>query len=132
MVTKKSESWASMWGKTYNIAYTVANTGSGDAGASTTLVTIDGVNAATVAVPALSVGESHTATLGPFTMTGDRDMIVVCADRDDIVSESNEANNCKENRFEYPDPVTVLTPPGLVALIGLLMVVAARRVKKGG
>lgn len=108
----------------------MANTGSGDAGASTTLITIDGVNVATEAVLALSVGGSHTATLGPFTMTGDSDMIEVCADGDDTVPESNEANNCKENRFEYPAPV--LTPPGLVALIGLLMVVAVRRVKKGG
>ena len=132
VITKKSESWVVMEDKTYNIAYTVANTGSGDAGASTTSITIDGANAATDAVPALSPGESHTATLGPFTMAGDSDTIEVCADRDNVVSESNEENNCKENRFEYPVPVPVLTPHGLVGLIGLLMVVAARRVKKGG
>ena len=130
MITKKSESWVVMRDKTYNIAYTVVNTGSGDAGASTTAITIDGANAATDAVPALSPGESHTATLGPFTMTDDSDTIEVCADMDDVVSESNEENNCKENRFEHPVPVPVLTPPGLVALIGLLMVVAVRRVKK--
>ena len=41
MVTKKSESWVSRGDKTYTVAYTVANTGSGDAGASTTLITID-------------------------------------------------------------------------------------------
>ncbi len=65
MVTKKSESWVVMEDKTYNIAYTVANTGSGDAGASTTLITIDGVDAATDAVPALSPSESrsHTRTV---------------------------------------------------------------------
>ena len=68
VVTKKSESWIVVGAKTYNIADTVANTGSGDSGASTTLITIDGVNAATEAVPALSPGESHTATLGPFTI----------------------------------------------------------------
>jgi len=96
------------------------------------LITIDGVNVATEAVTALSRGESHTATLGPFTMTGDSEMIEVCADRDDVVSESNEANNCKENRFECPTPVPVLAPPRLVALIGLLMVVAVGRVKKAG
>nr|QNO48525.1 hypothetical protein NKHFGJIK_00003 [Methanosarcinales archaeon ANME-2c ERB4] len=132
VITQKSESWVVMKDKTYNIAYTLANTGSGDAGASTTSITIDGVDAATDAVPALSQGESHTAALGPFTMTGDSDTIEVCADMDDVVSESNEENNCKENRFEHPVPVPVLTPPGLVALIGLLMVVAVRRVKKGG
>jgi len=132
VITQKSESWVIMGDKTYNIAYTVTNTGSGDAGASTTSVTVDGVNAATDAVPALSPGASHTATLGPFTMTGDSDTIEVCADMDDVVAESNEENNCKENRFEHPVPVPVLTPPGLVALIGLLMIVAVRRVKKDG
>ena len=132
VIPQKSESWVVMEDKTYNIAYTVANTGSGDAGASTTSITIDGANAATDAVPALSPGESHTATLGPFTMAGDSDTIEVCADRDNVVSESNEANNCKENRFEHPVPVPVLTPPGLVALIGLLMVVAVMRVRRDG
>jgi len=132
VITKKSESWDIMEDKTYNIVYTVSNTGSGDAGASTTSITIDGVNAATDAVPALSSGERHTATLGPFTMTGDSDTIEVCADMYDIVSESDEENNCKENIFEHPVPVPVLTPPGLVALIGLLMIVAVRRVNKDG
>ncbi len=65
-------------------------------------------------------------------MTDDSDTIEVCADGDNVVSESSEENNCKENRFEHPVPVPVLTPPGLVALVGLLMVVAMRRVKKGG
>ena len=132
VIPQKSESWVVMEDKTYNIAYTVANTGSGDADASTTTIMIDGANAATDAVPALSPGESHTATLGPFTMAGDSDTIEVCADRDNVVSESNEANNCKENRFEHPVPVPVLTPPGLVALIGLLMVVAVMRVRRDG
>ena len=132
VITKKSESWAVMEDKTYNILYTVTNTGSGDAGASTTSVTIDGVHAATGVVPVLSSVESHTAKLGPFTMTGDNDMIKVCADRDNIISESNEENNCKENKFESPVPVPVFTPPGLVALIGSLMIVAVRRVKKDG
>ncbi len=132
VITEKSESWVVMEDKTYNIAYTVVNTGSGDADASTTSITIDGVNAATDAVPALSPGEGHTATLGPFTMTGDSDTIEVCVDMDDVVPESNEENNCKENRFEHPVPVPILTQPGLVALIGLLMIVAVRRVKKDG
>jgi subtilase family serine protease len=121
-----------MGDKTYNIAYTVINIGSGDAGASTTSITIDGVDVANDAVPALAPGANFAVIHPPFTMTGDSDTIEVCADRDNVVSESNEANNCKENRFEYPVPVPVLTPPGLVALIGLLMVVAVRRVKKGG
>jgi len=132
VITKTSELWVVMEDKTYNITYTVTNTGSGYAGASTTSVTIDGVNVANDAVPALSPVESCVTIHGPFTMTGDSDTIEVCADVYDVVSESDEENNCKENRFEHPVPVPVLTPHGLVALIGLLMVVAVERVKKAG
>jgi len=132
VITWKSESWIVMGDKTYNIAYAVTNRGSGDAGASTTSITIDGVNVATDAVPALLPDVSCETILGPFTMTGDSDTIEVCADMDDVVSESDEENNCKENRFEHPVPVPVLTPHGLVALIGSLMIVAVRRVKKDG
>ena len=132
IITNKSESWVVREDMTYNILYTVTNRGSGDACASTTSVMIDGVHAATGAVPVLSSVESYTATLGPFTMTGDSDTIKVCADRSNVVSESNEENNCKENKFERPVPVPVFTPPGLVALVGSLMIVAVRRVKKDG
>jgi len=132
VITWKSESWAVREDKTYNIAYAVTNRGSGDAGASTTSVTIDGVTVATDAVPALSPGECFGVIRPPFTMTGDSDTIEVCVDIDDVVPESNEENNCKENRFEHPVPVPVLTPPGLVVLIGSLMIVAVRRVKKDG
>ena len=131
VITRMSESWAVMGDKTYNIAYAVTNTGPGDAVASTTSVKIDGINAATDAVPALSSGDSYMTILGPFTMTGDSDMIEVCVDMDDVIPESSEENNCKKSRFECPVPVPVLTPPGLVALVGSLMIVAVRRVKKG-
>jgi len=132
VITWKSESWAVMEDKTYNIAYTMTNTGSGYAGASTTSITIDGVTVANDAVPALSPGECFGVVRPPFTMTGDSDTIEVCVDIDDVVPESDEENNCKKSRFEHPVPVPVLTPPGLVALIGSLMIVAVRRVKKDG
>jgi len=132
VITKKSESWVVMEDKTYNVIYAVTNRGSGDAGASTTSITIDEVNVAIGAVPALSPGESCETIRGPFTMTGGSDTIEVCADMYDIVSESDEENNCKANIFEHPVPVPVLTPPGLAALIGLLMIVAVRHVKKDG
>jgi len=132
VITKKSESWAVMEDKTYHIVYAMTNRGSGDAGASTTSITIDGVNVANDAVPALSPGGCFMVVRPPFKMTGDSDTIEVCVDIDDVVSESNEENNCKKSRFEYPVPVPALSPHGLVALIGLLTVVAVRRVKKGG
>jgi hypothetical protein len=98
-IINKSEDWVDQLNKTYNITYTVANNGDAAAGASTTSIKIDGVEAATDAVPALSPCESHTATFGPFTMSGDDDMINVCADRDNVVDESDETNNCLENTF---------------------------------
>jgi len=129
VITRMSELWVVMEDNTYNVTYTVTNRGSGDAGASTTAITIDGVRAATGAVPALTPGERYTTTLGPFTMTGDSDTIEVCADMDDVVSECSEENNCKKSEFECPVPVPALSPYGMVALIGLFMIVAVRRVK---
>lgn len=131
VITWMSESWDVMEDNTYHILYSVSNTGSGDAGASTTLVTIDGVRAAIGSVPVLPPDVSCASILGPFTMTGDSDTIKVCVDMDDVVSESSEENNCKKSRLECPVMVPILTPTGLVALIGSLMIVAVRRVKKG-
>ncbi len=99
VITEKSEDWVDQVNKTYNITYTVANNGDAAAGASTTSIKIDGVEAATDTVPALSISESRTATLGPFTMSGDDDTINVCADSENEVDEGDETNNCLENTF---------------------------------
>jgi len=94
IMTEKSEEWISLADKTYNVTYTVANIGTSNADASTTSIEIDGTVVATDPVPALVIGESHTSTLGPFTLSGENDTIRVCADSDDIISELNETNNC--------------------------------------
>jgi len=103
LVIEKSEEWVSLVDKTYNITYTVANIGSVDADASNTSIKIDGVEVGTDPVPALAAGGNYTSTIGPFTMSGDNDMIEVCADSGNVVVEIRESNNCLENLFEYPD-----------------------------
>ena len=135
LITQKSETWVSMEDLTYSITYTIANTGAAGAIASTTSVTIDGIGVATDPVPALASGERHTNTLGPFTMSGDDDAVRVCADSDDVVSESNEANNCRENTHRPLPPsamVPALTPFGLLVLIGLLSIFSVMNIKKRG
>ena len=101
-VTEKYEEWVDLTEKTYSITYTVENNGSAEAGASNTTITIDGVNVLEDSVPGLATGANYTNTVGPFTMSGNSDTIKVCADSDNVVAESDEANNCMENVFVYP------------------------------
>ena len=119
-ITEKSEEWVSLADKTYNVTYTVKNNGTAEACASNTSIKIDGTEEATDSVPELVAGASYTATVGPFTMSGDTDTILVCADKDNAVSESDETNNCMENVFEclsapqlvtYTISNTTITPP---------------------
>ncbi|MCK4458492.1 MAG: PQQ-binding-like beta-propeller repeat protein, partial [Methanosarcinales archaeon] len=101
-VTGKSEEWISLADATYNVTCTVANIGTAGADASTTAIEINGTVVATDPVPALAIGESHTSTLGPFTLSGENDTIRVCADSGEIINEHNETNNCLENVLEAP------------------------------
>ena len=132
VITGKSETRTD---ETFTMTYTVANNGAGDADASTSGIYVNGVQVATDPVPALASGDSHTNTLGPFTMSGDADAVMVCADGDGMVSESNEANNCRGNNHLLPPPsamVPTLTPFGLLVLIGLLSIFSVMNIKKGG
>ncbi|MCK4736434.1 MAG: hypothetical protein KAT65_28530, partial [Methanophagales archaeon] len=101
VISEKHEEWINFDEKTYNVTYTVKNIGEGPAGASTTSIKIDGTEEATDSVPILAAGASHTAELGPFTMSGNKDIISVCADKDNVVDESDEDNNCLENEWKY-------------------------------
>ena len=101
-VTEKSEEWINLADGTYNVTCTVANIGTSGADASTTAIEIDGTVVTTDSVPALAIGESHTSTLGPFTLSGENDTIRVCADSDDNIIELDETNNCLENVLEAP------------------------------
>ena len=131
VIVDKDEDWV-VAGSTYTITYTIKNIGNKEANASTTSIKIDGTEEATDSVPELAPGASHTNTLGPFTMSGDSDTIRVCADKDGVVAESDEGNNCLENEFgQTPTPppgpvgVTEFSPLGLLALIVVLSVALA-------
>ena len=101
VITGKLEEWVNFDEKTYNVTYTVKNIGEGPACASNTSIKIDGTEVVNDSVPELAAGASYTSTVGPFTMSGNKDTISVCADKDNVVNESNEANNCMENEWIY-------------------------------
>ncbi|CAD6494673.1 MAG: hypothetical protein EMLJLAPB_00887 [Candidatus Argoarchaeum ethanivorans] len=110
-IIEKLEEWVNLTEKTYNITCTIKNTGTTEAGASTTSIEIDGTAVATDPVPQLAAGESHTSTLGPFTISGNSDTIKICADRNnDVLEKGREYNNCLENIFIHPQmPELVIT-----------------------
>ena len=82
----------------FDVTYTVANIGNGNAGNSTTRV-----NGANDTVPALSAGENYSGTAGPFLLSGYETTIEICADCYDSISESNEGNNCCSGTLGIPD-----------------------------
>ncbi len=90
-------------GETYAVDFTIENIGDADAAGSTAAVLIDGTEVTTEGIKALAAaggvgvpGGSQFKGVGPFTLTGDSDTIVVVADRDNVVAESREDNNSKE------------------------------------
>ncbi|MCL0103305.1 hypothetical protein M1O51_01585 [Dehalococcoidia bacterium] len=100
IVSDISEAWVEE-GKTYNVTFTVKSQGAA-AIASTASIEIDGVKKATAAIPALAAGETHTATVGPFTLTGANDTIKVYADKLAVVAELDETNNYLETLWVLP------------------------------
>jgi len=87
----------------YMVFYTVLNDGTGPAGASTTCIYANGTLVATDPCPPLLAGESYSNGVGPLVCPGGTTVtIMVCADNDDVVAESNEQNNCMENYMYQP------------------------------
>jgi hypothetical protein len=114
VILDKSEAWIDETAGTYEVTYTVKNVGGADAAASTTSISIDGTEEATDAVPALAVDATHANTVGPFTISDSSDTILVSADKDDVVTESDETNNSLENTFSRTGSETMVegTVPG--------------------
>ena len=104
VIREKYEEWVNQAEKTYNITYTVCNNGTAAAGKSNTTISIDNKEVMEDVVDALAVGQCYTNTVGPYTMTGNRDLIVVCANKKNEVEECDENNNCLRNEFEYQGP----------------------------
>ena len=99
VITEKSEEWVSLLHRTYNVTYTVKNVGEGTAGASNTSIRTD-TEEKIDPVPALEPDASYSSEVGPFKMSEYQDKILVCADYDGAVDESNETNNCLANVFQ--------------------------------
>jgi hypothetical protein len=108
-ITDKFETWLNM--THYNITYTVTNIGSVNAtNVSRTNITIDGPPPVeNDTVEPLNASETHTATFGPYEMSGDNDTIRICADIDNNVSEYNEDNNCLQNTLHKSTTIEVNT-----------------------
>lgn len=104
IVLEKHEEWV-VPGSTYNIVYTVKNIGALAAGASNTQISIDGSVVQVEPCSTLASQATEQKTVGPFTFTPDSDIIQICADtsnetaENNLVTESDETNNCKENTW---------------------------------
>ena len=85
----------------FTVTYTVKNIGDAEAGASNTTIYVDGTAVGEDPVPGRAAGENYTNTVvGPFECPcGTSVTVKVCADNENVVDESDEANNCMENEL---------------------------------
>ena len=103
LVIEKTATWSD---GTLTVNYNITNQGGGNAGASTMCVYVNGVRIADCnkTVPALDAGASVTGTTScsvecPCSTSIN---VTACADCENAVDESNEANNCEVNMVECP------------------------------
>ena len=106
-----TEKYETLEDSTFTVTYTVANIGDAEAGASNTTIYVDGTPVGEDPVPTLTAGESYTNTVGSFNCPcGTTVTVKVCADNDNVVSESDKTNNCMENELVCtPCPTTGYT-----------------------
>ena len=120
-VSDKHEEWI-VEGSTYNIHYTITNVGTQASTKSNASVHINGVFMPPYdQVPALNPGVPFNKIRGPFTISGPGgiDTILVCADALAQVTETNENNNCTENKFGAADLVIHPLPDNYVEWVDL-------------
>ncbi|MEA2051601.1 MAG: CARDB domain-containing protein, partial [Euryarchaeota archaeon] len=93
---------------TFTVNYTLTNIGIGRANESTTCKYLDGVLMECQTCPALDSGESHNGTFDPEPCPcGSIFNVTVCADRDNVINESDETNNCEVNIITCPSTTRV-------------------------
>lgn len=79
---------------TFTIYYTVTNIGTALANESTTCKYVDGEVKESQTGPTLNLGESHNGAFNPEPCPcGSTYNVTVCADRDNVINESDETNN---------------------------------------
>ena len=104
------------------ISYKIKNLGNAQAGASTSALVIDGVVKSSDGVNPLAAGASRNESFAySYTCTGVSDSIVVRADKNNAVAESNEGNNekseswgCTSTPQQPQQPVYTMGVPDLV------------------
>ncbi len=97
-----------IWISGNTIYYKIKNQGSAQASASTSALVIDGVVKGYDTVAALAAGATSTESFTySYTCSGASDTIVVHADKDNVVAESNEGNNGYSETFACPTEKTV-------------------------
>ena len=88
---------------TYTVTYTVKNVGNAAAGPFWVNLTVDGTQNATEYVSGgLAAGASYTGNFSGYieTVSGDSDIVMVCADYNNTVEEKTyEDNNCMSKEF---------------------------------
>ncbi len=101
-------------GDYYYIRYLIKNVGNADAGQSTAYLYIDGKYVASDTVQ-IDEGQSKWGEFG-YKIKGDgkAHSIKVCADGNNRIVESNENNNCREERLTFPLSAVVVLKPDLV------------------
>ncbi|MCK4731333.1 MAG: PGF-CTERM sorting domain-containing protein [Methanophagales archaeon] len=127
--------------RTYNtMPYRVRNVGDGVAGPSKVSIKINGIEKVTEFVGVLAQGENYTSAVGHFSTSRCNDVITICADRENVVSERNEENNCieripVETLEETPAPAEAPKIPGfglVFALVGLLAIAYLLMLRRRG
>jgi uncharacterized membrane protein len=104
VVASMSAEWVEE-GATYNVTFSICNSGASDAGDSMVSVYIDSSLKHSSLVASLGVGEcSDSMTFGPYSLSGDLDIIEVRADAQGWVAESDEGNNL-ERRSMPPSAI---------------------------
>ncbi|NAT11463.1 hypothetical protein C4E22_08030 [ANME-1 cluster archaeon AG-394-G06] len=88
---------------TFTINYTVTNIGTALANESTTCKYVDGKLKESQSCPTLNPGVSHNGTFDPEPCPcGSTFNVTVCADKDNVINESDETNNCEMNIIKCP------------------------------
>ena len=102
--------WGDQANGGYNVSYRIENKGDACADASNTTINItivseNGSLSSVISdpVPQLNATEGYDSTIGPFTCSCLRCVLIeICADGGNVIPESNENDNCKGESIDCP------------------------------
>jgi hypothetical protein len=104
--------WYDSWPNPTRISYRIRNSGTEWAGESTSILWIDSINLALDIASSLNPGQQRDEYFNyTFVCSDLGDTIEVCVDVNNVVAESNEANNCRTEYWPCPgEPTPTPTP----------------------